>query len=648
MNILIPHSWLADYLKTDASPKKIAECLSLCGPSVEKLERIGNDFIYNIEVTTNRVDMMSVYGIAREAAVILPQFGYKTTLSKIVTKKISSRKKLDIKIVNNPKICKRILAIKLENVKLGKSPNWLSERLINVGQRSLNNAIDITNYVMWEIGHPLHVFDYDRIRNKKIIVREARKGEELTTLDSTTYTLSGGEVVFDNGKGEIIDLPGIMGTANTVVTSKTKNVLIWIESVDPIKIRKASMGLNIRSQASILNEKQVDPELGSSAILRAVELFRKVTGATVASNLVDIYPAPYKPATVKTTKIFIDRRLGLHISKLQIKNILNRLDFTASWNKYNLTIKVPSFRAHDITIAEDLVEEIARIYGYYKLPSRLMEGKIPDPILNSPFPFENKVKMLLKGWGAIEVYNISMVAKEEHNNALELKNPLGRNSAYMRTSLMKSLIASTTQNIGERDPFHLFEMANIYVPKKRSLPEEVMTLAGIYQNYKYRDAKGIVESLLENLHINSSFIPEEGTGFAPNKRVKILSDKIIIGEFGVLEEGNFIYYEFQTRILQQKSKQYASYKLLPKYPAQIEDLTYNLPEKTKVGDVIETIKVSDNKVGNIELIEIYKDSYTFRVWYQDKTKTLTDKEVEIIRKNILAKVKQKHGASLKN
>ena len=255
MNILIPHSWLSDFLETNAKPEKIAEFLSLCGPSVEKLEKVGDDWVYDIEVTTNRVDMMSVYGVAREASVILPQFGYQARLkkynpdeinkfvshkiNKFVSDEIKGGGKLDFKISNNPALCKRILAIKLENVELGPSPSWLSSRLSKVGQRPLNNAIDITNYVMWEIGHPIHVFDYDRLKRQKILVREAKKGESLTTLDGIKYNLNGGEVIFDDGAGEIIDLPGIMGTANTVVTPETKNVLLWIESIEPVRIRRA-------------------------------------------------------------------------------------------------------------------------------------------------------------------------------------------------------------------------------------------------------------------------------------------------------------------------------------------------------------------------------------------------------------------------
>lgn len=648
MNILIPHSWLLEFLKTNAKPQKIAEYISLCGPSVDKIEKTEDDWVYDIEITTNRVDMMSVYGIAREAAVILPQFGIDAKLKPFRTTPIGKSKNLDIKITNNQALCHRILAIKLENVKLGLSPTWLASRLKKVGQRPLNNAIDITNYVMWETGHPIHVFDYDRISTKNIIVREAKKGEALTTLDGKKYSLAGGEVVFDNGVGEIIDLPGIMGTLNTVVTPKTKNVLLWIESVDPLKIRKASMNLAIRSQAAILNEKHVDPELGLPAITRAVELFKKVTGAKPASSLVNIYPSPYKEQKIKTTKEFIDKRLGVDVPKTKIKKILEGLEFRANWSGNNLIVGVPSFRATDVTIEEDIVEEVARIHGYHNLPSEIMQGAFLEPAKNMPFDFEIKVKNILKGSGGIEVYNYSMVSREfTDKKALKLKNPLGTESEYMRTSLMPSLISASRQNSGEKGPFHIFEMANIYLPKNNDLPEEKLVLAGIMSKYKYRKAKGIVELLLVELKVNFSFKAEDSQNFLPNHRVKIYADSKPIGQLGILDKDNLIYYEFEVELLRASSRPTSQYTPIPKFPAQIEDISLVLPERTKVGEVIRSIKSSSKLVSKIELTVIFKNSYTFRIWYQHESKTLTDKEVETIRNQILATVKKKFGAIVK-
>jgi len=673
MQILIPHSWLLDYLETDATPKKIAECLSLCGPSIDRLEKVGDDWIYDIEVTTNRVDMMSVRGIAREASVILPQFGYVGRLKPYLkgetlkNLKVSPwRNKIlninkfvsdEIKITNNPKLCKRILAIKLEEVHLRKSPLYIQDRLNKVGQRPLNNAIDITNYVMWEIGHPLHVFDYDRIVNKKIIVREAKKGETLITLDDKKHTLHGDEVVFDDGTGEIIDLPGIMGTKNTVVREDTKNVLLWIESIDPQRIRRASMGLEIRSQAAILNEKGVDPELGLFAINRAVDLFKRVTKARIGSQLIDINPSPYVPKIVKTTKSFIYERLGVNIDKNQITTMLSGLEFKANWKGNNLDVIVPSFRANDVSVPEDIIEEVARIYGYHKFPSKLMQGFLPEKIPDSPFHFENNIKNTLRGWAGVEIYTSSLVAKELlDKGALKLTNPLGKDTEYLRTSLLSSLIEAANQNAGEKESFHLFEMANVYLPAGRqglprrvpsgTLPQEKMTLAGIFVNYNFRKSKGIIEAFLNDLNIKALFEPEDSAHFLPSKRIKILDGKTYLGQFGFIDSQGHIYYEFEVDALREKSIQHKTFKPIPKYPAQIEDITLVLPSRTKVGEVMAVISMVSKFINKAELTDIYKDSYTFRIWYQHPEKTLTDTEVKEIRNNFLQEVNKKFGANL--
>lgn len=645
MNILIPHSWLKEFLDTKASVKEIARCLSLCGPSIEKINKVGKDYVYDIEVTSNRVDCMSVYGIAREAAAILPRFNHKAKLKPYQSKRISHNKSLDIEVINDPKLCHRILAVKLENIKLAPSPKWLAERLNKVGQRSLNNAIDITNYIMWELGTGFHVFDYDRIESKKIVVREARKGEKLITLDKKEITLDGGEVVFDNGRGEIIDLPGIMGTANTVVTKNTKNVLLWVENIDPVKIRKASTGLNIRTQAAVLFEKYVDPNLGFDAILKGVEFFQKLTNAQIACNLLDIYPVKSKTKQVCIEKEFIDTRLGVNISKTDIKNYLNPLDLKAKWCGNKLSVKVPTFRAHDINIPEDVVEEIARIYGYFRLPSNLMETALPKKVLSSPFDFEMELKRILSSVGGVEIYTSSLVPNDWINKqALKLANPLGKETEYLRTSLRPSLVKAALGNSSYGEPYHLFEMANVYLPRKDKLPNEKMYLAGIFSEYSYREAKGVIETLLLELNIKVNFLPEDLKGFQASRRVLIKSNNKTLGEFGILEKEGLIYYEFETQLLINNCKEYTSYKPIPKYPPQIEDITLILPEKTKVGSVIHSIKAVDKRVDEIELTDIYINSYTFRINYQDPNKTLTNEEVEKIRNKILGEVKKKYSA----
>ncbi|HVT01178.1 MAG TPA: phenylalanine--tRNA ligase beta subunit-related protein, partial [Patescibacteria group bacterium] len=307
MNIKILDSWLKDYLKTEATAAKIAENLSLTSVSVERVEPFGSaqgkkDHIYDIEITTNRPDLMSVIGLAREAATILPQFDIKAKFTEPDFKHITNTGDLGIKIENDPKLVNRICAIALD-ITLKASPKEISERLEAGDIRSINNAVDVTNYVMREVGHPMHVFDYDKLlKTGKMIVRLSKPGETIKTLDNKEYKLAGGDIVIDNGEGEIIDLMAVMGTLNSAVDESTKRVMLFVDNCDQHKIRKTSMNLAIRSEAAILNEKGVDRELALPAILRGVELLKDIADAKVISEIVDIYPNKLASKTVEVTQ----------------------------------------------------------------------------------------------------------------------------------------------------------------------------------------------------------------------------------------------------------------------------------------------------------------------------------------------------------
>ena len=341
--------------------------------------------------------------------------------------------------------------------------------------------------------------------------------------------------------------------------------------------------------------------------------------------------------------------MGVPITKREITSYLTALEFEPRWAGNQLIVSVPSFRARDIKEEEDVLEEIARIYGYHNLPSKLMDGAIPDRPVNPEFKFEENVKNYLSGWGGVEVYTLSLVPKSfTDSKSLKLKNPLGIDTEYLRTSLMPSLASAAIQNAKIFDSFHLFEVANIYIPRSNNLPEEKMTIAGIFSGYKYRDAKGIIEALLEKLHVYGQFVTQDINGFSAGHSANIIVRGEVVGAFGVLDNSDFIYYEFDSERLRKLCPEVISYKGIPKYPPQIEDLTFVLPEKTKVGEVSGAILSTNRLVDNVELKDIYKDSYTFRIWYQHSNKTLTDKEVEGLRNKILQKVKERFGGNIKS
>jgi len=646
MDLLIPDNWLKEYLKTSATPKKIAEALSLHGPSVERVNQTKFGTVYAIEVTSNRVDTVGVYGIAREAAAILPRMGIKASLKPLPDTKVSFTKRVDYLTVSvDHKLCPRFAAILIKNVKIAQSPKWMCERIEAVGLRPINNIVDISNYIMHEIGQPVHTFDYDKIAKHTMILRASKKGEILTTLDEKSHTLPGGDIIIEDGDGRIIDLAGIMGGLNSAVDTQTKNVLLFVQTYDPVSIRRTSMTLAHKTEASILFEKGLDTNLVTEGIKRGIELFTKITQGQVDAHALDLYPNPPKEKTVSTNLDFIERGLGVSLTSTQVSQFLTPLGFTLTWNKRNFQVKVPSWRNKDISLPEDILEEIARVYGYYKLPSILMSGDIPEAIPDSPFKFENEIKLTLKSLGAYEIYTNSLVSEKKTGvSSLKLKNPLGKDGEYLRTTLRPSLIEAVKTNSFEKEPFHLFEMANVYLPRRGDLPDEKMTLAGIFANTDYREAKGIIETLLDSLHSKYFFETEDSQFFKPSHRLKIISGQVVLGQFGQIENTNYIYYEFYLMALNKAASHVGVFTPIPQYPPQIEDITITFPERTVIGGVIKLLE-EQTFITKVELRDIYNDSYTFRINYQNPSKTLTDPEVEKIRKNLLKLVQDKFGGT---
>ena len=652
MDILILDSWLREFLDTKAKPAQIAKYLTLCGPSVERISKSGNnDFIYHIEVTTNRIDTASVYGIAREAAAILPRFNIKAKLKPVRSESkqfLFSKTVRYLNITVNKKICSRFTTALIRNVKIGDSPDIVKKRLQSANIRPINNIVDISNYIMLELGQPVHTFDYDKIGESKMILRESHKGEKITTLDGKEFTLPGGDIVIEDGKRRLIDLAGIMGGALSAVDKNTKNILLFVQTYNPTNIRKTSMALAQRTQAASIFEKGTDEELVAPAILSAINMFKEETHATADRKLLDFYPNPYKPFKIITTLEYINTRLGVQINKKDIGMYLKPLGFEYKWSGNTFTVFVPSWRSKDIKAKEDILEEISRIYGYYNLPSKIMDGDIPERPEDPAFTFEGRLRDIISGFGGTEVYTLALVPKDEVDEKhVKLKNPLGPETEHMRTSLRPSLKKAAQENVGTLDEFHLFELANVYLPKKSGLPEERLIVAGIFNGYEYRKAKGIVEALLERLHIKYTFKSEESKGFGASKCAYIYSRGESLGKIGYLENSNLIYYEFEANKLMKLSPKIVSFKPISKYPSQNEDVTLHIPERTHIMEVISFICSLNNKIQDVSFVGEYNNNYTLHIKYHDPKKTLTNEEVEKIRGKIISSVKSKFGAIFK-
>ncbi len=665
MNILVPDSWLKEHLKTSATPEQIKNCLSLCGPSVERVSKVGNDFVYEIEITSNRPDMASILGIAKEAAAILPRFGIKAKLDTSIIKSfshpnISETQNLPLEVeITKPSLCPHFAAIILDNVNIKPSPAQVSERLEKSGIRTINNVVDISNYLMKLFGQPVHTFDYDKIKGAKMILRESKMGERITTLDGKTFTLTNEDIVIEDGEGRLIDLCGIMGAENSAVDAGTKRVLLFVQTYEPIHIRKTSMRLGQRTEAATLFEKNLDPENVLPTLFYGVHLFKEWAEALPAGRLIDIYPHPYKPKTITIKTDFINARIGIKLTANEIKTILTSLGFKVN----SSTVIIPSSRSKDINIPEDIVEEVARLYGYHRLPSRLPTGAIPIDDKQTKFSLEQKVKTILKYWGFTEVYNYSFISKtliEKANlnpaDHLKITNPLTTEMEYMRISLLPSILENVRYNQHLKKELALFELSKIYSPQPNDLPKEETRLVVACQR-DFFFLKGIITGLLSELGITdyrqeiidtwqfghpkqTLFLKKNGEIIARIASIHPqLTNNFEIKDRLFIAEINF---EKAILFLQPIKK----YHPIPSFPPVIEDLTLIIDNQTKIGPVIEEI-YNKKFVTKVEILDRYKNTITLRVAYQNPEKNLSGEEVKVIRDEIIALLENKFKIKLK-
>ncbi|MDA1079587.1 MAG: phenylalanine--tRNA ligase subunit beta [bacterium] len=651
MNILIPHTWLLEHLSVEIEPKKLQEYLSLSGPSVERIYERAGDNVYDIEVTTNRADAMSIRGIAREAAAILPQFGVEAKLKPLANPEVPAPSEtLPLPtITENDQLNKRTLCVVLSNVNRAPTPDWMADRLTALEMNVHDAAIDITNYITHELGHPCHAFDYDKLvaSGNQITITEAEAGEPFTLLDGVSYQAVGGEVVFKDGAGSIIDLPSIKGTANSSVHAGTKRIMLLAESIDAKKVRFASMKHAIRTTAAQLMEKNADPTLAIDVIRLGVQLYQKICGATVSSELYDHFPHPNVHEAVTLSSTDLIRYLGVAIPLEEAKVMLERLECVVVVSNESLIVTPPSFRP-DLAIPADIVEEVARLYGYHKLPSRLMESAIPtNRPTDTNFSLEETIKEFLSTIGWQEVYTYSMVSEAEAAASgfalaehLKLSNPLTDDKVYLRRSLIPSLSAVLTAN-PMRQILSVFELANVYHPTQNELPQQTLTL-GIVSSAEYRVVRGVLEALLNKLHISDYTIE---TAAGSTEAILLLgADKVLAGSISYAAGKTAVH--ISVRALVAHAQSHPTYKPQASTATIREDLTFTLPKKTAVGPIMSELKQLDPRVSSVELSAVYNENHTFTIDYHDPTENLTSEQIAPLRKQLVATVEKSSGGSL--
>lgn len=665
MNILVPDKWLREYLKTDATPKQLKEYLSLCGPSIERINTVNDETVYDIEITGNRPDAMSIMGVAREAGVILPRFGIHAAVvgdpyRKATDIQKNARRKLPLTITTDSKLNPRWTSVVFDHVTIKPSPAWLAKRLELVGVRPINNVIDITNYVLHAYGQPAHVFDYDAIKKHSMTLRSSKKGERVTTLDGKTHTLPGDDIVIEDGDGTLIDLCGIMGGKNSAVAETTTRIVLFLQTYDPSHIRKTAMSLAHRTEAAGLFEKSLDSELVIPVFAKSMKLMTELSGGVVAGPITDIYPHPYVPPVVKVSRAKIDSYIGTHLEDKEIENILTAIGCETDLTDETITVTPPSYR-RDIAIDVDVIEELARIHGYHTIKGKLPETEPPsvyeDPILAS----EQLIKSKLSDWGYTEIYTFSMISEElmdafhlPKDTAYKITNPISSDWVYMRPTLLPSMLLAMKQNIPYEPDLKLFELSMIYAWKNDDLPEEQSTLIVAVSGARYAKIKGIAESMFSLFGIPFPENADPANSYYRKDRSLRLGN---IGQMGEMQDATLqsvgltkpvTVLELSVRQLMKHRQIQKHYVPIPKNPASFEDVAFVIPPKTHVSPMIRTMQSLDPMIKDVSLFDSYKNIRTFHVTYQSDTKNVTKEDTTKIREKIILHMKRSFNATLKN
>lgn len=660
MDIKIAHSTLTKFLDTNATPKQIASAMTACGPSIDRLHSINDDFQYEIEVITNRVDSLSAIGLGREAAAILPRFGFTAKsinpIPNHTLKSASSQLPLTIKIQDS-KLASQVTAVVVESVNVKESPNWLKHELELAGERSINNLVDITNYVTRTHGHPVHFFDYEQIKDHLMIVRESRPDEKVTTLDGQSHTLTGGDIVIEDGSEKLIDLCGIMGGASSQITDKTKIIVIFILTYNHLKIRKTSLKYQTRTLAAQIFEKRPDPHSASSVLNACLHHLQVLSGGCIANHIHFDY-TDTKENIISLKKSLIEKTLGIKVTLSEVTTILKHLGFTSTLKgAQTLQVTVPSWRQHDITIPQDLIEEFARVYGYHLIPPTLPKTDVAPIKAQETISWEVIVKNYLAQSGFHEVYNYSLVnealyrqAKMPLDPAIKVLNPLSSDYTHLRRSLIPGLIQNFSRNVSRINQVNIFELSNIYqISNENVLPNELPVLCILQSNQSYQKAKGQVERLFKYLKITNlryETLNDSETVFKTNQAVCIYHQEDLIGVFGKIKEdvlrsfvvnSDSVYLaNLDFSLISNLANRHHIFKPIPTTNILIEDIT--IKSNLLVDELIRVLEKIDPLIINVKYQSTYHDSHTFSLTFNNPKKDLVKEDIFETKKIILAKL----------
>lgn len=639
---------------------------------------------------SNRSDLWGHYGMAREISTFYNESlkDYSEFLKPEIT---ISKDKLDIK-VEDKKLCPRYMALSVKGIKVAQSPRWLKDRLIAIGLRPINNIVDVTNYVMFETGQPLHAFSSDQV--SKIVVRTAKKGEHIETLDGKERELDEDMLIIANDDGPIA-VAGVMGGQNSGVNETTTEIIIEAANFDAVSVRKTSGKLGLRTDASMRYEKALDPNLAETGLRRAYALLKTICKtAEVNSEIVDISNFLVKQGPINLNLNWINDKIGQEIPEKQIINILERLGFLVEKNDDNLNITIPTWRAaKDVVIKEDVLEEIVRIYGYDNIITSTPLISLDPPEQLSERMLERKIKNVLVGnFNLNEAYNYSFVSESQlkkldldFSNYLKLVNPISDQLTILRQNLTVGLLSSVRVNQFNFDEVRLFELGRVYLDApgnydkagddKERLPYQEKRVAFVLSGKRgdyFSEAKGIVENLIKYIFSSTwetEFVMvEDFPAYSDKKksvRVRVNNRDLglvssvnneVAGKFGLKNETVITEINFAEILALQAVCPFVKYQAVAKYPMISRDLAFVVDSGMMYNDLRREIKSFDDLIIEVELFDSYqgdklgeeKKSLAFHVIYQSLERTLRAEEIDAIQERLIARLEEKFGAQIRN
>ena len=666
------------------------------------------DAILNAEVTPNRPDCLSILGVAHEVAAIgggrvtEPDLSYPEEgepIENLATVEIA-----------DPDLCFRYTASLITGVKIGASPKWMQDALVKAGQRPINNVVDITNYVMLEYGQPLHAFDFDKCRDRTIIVRQAREGETLVTLDGERRELRPPMLTIADSR-DAVGLAGVMGGANSEMDENTASVLLESASFDPVNTRLTRSALDIRTEASDRFERGIRSALAPVGLRRATQLIVELCGGTAAKGVIDLYPTKREPPALSLSRARIRQVLGVDYPMSRVRGVLESLGFEETRapggmidlieaveaapspeRSDTLWVKVPYWRS-DIAIEDDLVEEVARVVGYDSLPATALSTPIPSRPPQPVAALKDRLRDLLAAAGMQETISYSPTtledlrrvdALDESNPPLRIANPLSSRWEYMRTSLRAGVLNTLAYNrrLAQGEGIRIFEVGRVYIPKPgagaRDLPDEVEMAVGAFSGPRFPaswladedemgffDAKGALESVFAALNLDAAFEPADDSTLRPGRAARISAGGVPLGVAGEVRREVLDGFGLESRpvamfelrvdaLLSALGAATVSYESASRYPESYRDLAIVVDADVSA-DRIRRIIERHALVSRAAPFDIYagegvpagRKSVAFRVAFQSDRGTLTAKQVDRFQNDILRQLRRELNAELR-